>query len=832
MSLHLRSVTTARPRLHATLGVSLIVLVVLGVLGPGDVAARSPRTVASLSHAFTLMAARTPRVVNRDQANVVSVTIRNDGGETWEASRGFALSYHWRTLTDGVAQWDGARTPLGRPVPRGQAITLQAELEPPPGPGVYFLQWDMVQEGVTWFSQKSPAPLSSTLVIVLPGAGVARAALSAVPAALAALGLLFLALLDRRAPGRDGLAPRRGRVLRFAAWSLPAWDLAWCASSLFVKQVTLLPAAQLRLAGTGILISLVTSLVPALFLLAAVRGQVRPRAAWFVAAAGSLVLLADVVYYRFFGDVLSGAALAAVPQAGQLGGSIRSLLRAEDAWLGLDLLVAWPFLSKLAPRLPGGLAWRPRLVAAAGLLAGLLVATPSPLSAALGRKGADEMFRHMNVVQQLGVFGYHLDDGIRYAEATVFKRAPSEEEIAEARDWFARHARERAGVGPHFGAARGRSVILILVESLQGFVPGLRINGVEITPTLNRLRGESLWSTHVVDQVGEGRTSDAELLNAASLLPLPRGAAAFQYPANHFVSLPQVLAARGYSTYSAVPFDGGFWNRSVTHPGYGFSRSSFAADFRPGAEVGWGLNDRAFLQQVLPRLRALPRPFCAWLITLSLHHPFSSFPQSLRSLDLGRWNGTPLGNYLEAMHLFDKGLADLVAGLREGGVLDDTVLVVEGDHEAGAPWEDVSRVAGFHHDTLDWYLADRVPLVIRVPGERAPRGELQMVPGQADVVPTLLALLGVDPAPLPFVGRNLLGAPSDRPVVRRYGDWLDSRHLYLAGQGYTPRQACFDIALRREVPLAECAAGQAEAVHQLGVSNRVLTSGLQQALAR
>jgi len=357
---------------------------------------------------------------------------------------------------------------------------------------------------------------------------------------------------------------------------------------------------------------------------------------------------------------------------------------------------------------------------------------------------------------------------------------------------------------------------------------GLRVNGQEITPTLNRLRRESIWTAGLIDQVGEGRTSDAELINAVSLLPLSHGTAAFQYPGNHFVSVPDLLARRGYSTFSAVPFDGGFWNRSVTHPAYGFARSLFAADFAPGRQVGWGLNDRAFLQQMRVRLRTAPRPCFAWLITLSLHHPFDDFPDDLESLDLGRWNGTRLGNYLQAMHLFDRGLGDLVAGLDEDGLLDDTVLVVEGDHEAGAPWKDVAEVAGFRADTLDWYLADRVPLVVRVPGSRGPRGELQVVAGQADVAPTLLALLGVDPAPMPFIGRNLLGSPGRAPVVRRYGDWIDLRHLYLAGQGYTSRRACFDLVSRGEVPLSACGAGQAEAIRQLEVSNRVLAHGLQQ----
>ena len=43
----------------------------------------------------------------------------------------------------------------------------------------------------------------------------------------------------------------------------------------------------------------------------------------------------------------------------------------------------------------------------------------------------------------------------------------------------------------------------------------------------------------------------------------------------------------------------------------------------------------------------------------------------------------------------------------------------------------------------------------------------------------ILASIGIDPAHLPFVGRNLLGAAEDVPVLRPYGDWLDRAHLLI-----------------------------------------------------
>ena len=157
------------------------------------------------------------------------------------------------------------------------------------------------------------------------------------------------------------------------------------------------------------------------------------------------------------------------------------------------------------------------------------------------------------------------------------------------------------------------------------------------------------------------------------------------------MTLPDVLAKHGYHTLSAIPFDSDFWNRRVMHPAYGFARSLFVEDFRPGERIGWGLNDRDFLKQLAPTIQALPRPFAVWGITLSLHHPFTDFPDHLKSLDVGPWEGEPFGNYLHTMHFFDQALAEFIGTLGSSGLLDNTVIVVMGDHDAGFRWN--SRLA-------------------------------------------------------------------------------------------------------------------------------------------
>src|SRR5439155_20035646 len=150
------------------------------------------------------------------------------------------------------------------------------------------------------------------------------------------------------------------------------------------------------------------------------------------------------------------------------------------------------------------------------------------------------------------------------------------------------------------------------------------------------------------------------------------------------------------------------------HRSYGFQQTLFEPEFTMTEQIGWGLNDSDFLQQMVPRLARLPRPFCAWLITLSLHHPFESFPAAHKALKLGALEGTSFGNYLHTMRFFDQALEEFRAALARDSLLDQSLVVVFGDHDAGFSRDAaLARTIGLGPDDEAWMLNDRVPLVIR-----------------------------------------------------------------------------------------------------------------------
>jgi len=174
-----------------------------------------------------------------------------------------------------------------------------------------------------------------------------------------------------------------------------------------------------------------------------------------------------------------------------------------------------------------------------------------------------------------------------------------------------------------------------------------------------------------------------------------------------------------------------------------------------------------------------------------------------------------------------------VAVLEHEGIAENTVIAIWGDHDAGFPWRsEIAAAMGATHDAAGWYLSQEVPLFIKVPSSDFLRGERAVPAGHADVAPTLLALLGVDPSPYAFVGRNLLGEDAERPVVGEYGCWRNSTHLFLQGDGSLDDGACIELATMAPVSSADCQGGYREARRIEEISSLVLEHDLQRAIHR
>jgi beta propeller repeat protein len=97
------------------------------------------------------------------------VTLTNTGWFTWLRQGGGAnpvnLAFHWYDINGNLVAWDCVRAPLNVNVAHGESDTIHTVVTAPNVPnGVYILRFDLVREGMSWFSSQGVSMSSDQIV--------------------------------------------------------------------------------------------------------------------------------------------------------------------------------------------------------------------------------------------------------------------------------------------------------------------------------------------------------------------------------------------------------------------------------------------------------------------------------------------------------------------------------------------------------------------------------------------------------------------------------------------------------------------------------------------
>ena len=166
------------------------------------------------------------------QTASVPVIVTNTGNGTFPTSSSYPvnLGYHWYNSAGVAVVWDGARTKLPADLASGQSVSLTAQVAAPTTPGTYSLRFDLVQEGVTWFSLKGAAPTNFTVSVLgqlVPAYGAGYS--SGVPSATIAGTTTSVPIIITNNSNFPWLAAGANPVTLSYHWSTPAgatvvWD--------------------------------------------------------------------------------------------------------------------------------------------------------------------------------------------------------------------------------------------------------------------------------------------------------------------------------------------------------------------------------------------------------------------------------------------------------------------------------------------------------------------------------------------------------------------------------------------------------------------------------
>ena len=325
----------------------------------------------------------------------------------------------------------------------------------------------------------------------------------------------------------------------------------------------------------------------------------------------NLYLLSNVWYYRIYYSIMPLNSYLMVNNLRGLGPSICASMRASDLWIVFPSVCFAAGYILFGRRISGGGGRRLRTTGlAVSLLLIVVVTIPPYFNDPNEFKHPWPWFRNEIMVglHKYGLIGYW-----SYQAAYLHGCSAEENEYAAQ---FVEAAERRASREPIVADHR-RNLIVVLAESLGSWPIGLEIDGTEATPFLNSLARDTsvLYFPRVLPQVKDGRSSDAQLMLNAGLLPLESGAAASLYGCrNTYPALPKALARRGYTSASLICDSRHYWNQEATSKSYGFDRYHYELSRGPMRHA-----DEELYKNGLEILKELPQPFYAQMVTMSGH---------------------------------------------------------------------------------------------------------------------------------------------------------------------------------------------------------------------
>lgn len=413
------------------------------------------------------------------------------------------------------------------------------------------------------------------------------------------------------------------------------------------------------------------------------------------------------------------------------------------------------------------------------------------------------------IVMKFGIYAYQINDIVTSLEPKINAAFGYDEAALKIKTYYAEHPVTPA-TNKNTNIFKGKNILMIHAESIQNFVIGLKFNGEEVTPNLNKLASEGLYFSNFYSQVGVGTSSDTEFTLSTSLMPSTSGTVFVSYWDREYISIPKLLKEQGYYTFSMHGNKADMWNRGVMLKELGYDRFYSKADYNIDDVVGMGLSDKSFFRQSIEKIKVIDTKYDKYygtLIMLSNHTPFDDLEkygdfsvdikitkpneEGVEELvSMPYMEGTGMGNYLKSVHYADAALGELIDGLQMANLLNDTVLVIYGDHDARLSKNDFVRLYNYDpytdmlkdkndptYHALDYYdyeLNRKVPLIIWNNNHK-PAGKIDKVMGMYDVLPTIGNMIGFySPYQL---GKDVFST-NDNVVIFPNGNWLTQNVYY------------------------------------------------------
>lgn len=528
----------------------------------------------------------------------------------------------------------------------------------------------------------------------------------------------------------------------------------------------------------------------------------------------NIVCIVNSIYYHYYSSFASISLIANITFASDVSDAIvENVLKAVDLiyiWQTITLVIIYKKTNKkeyIKHKENKKKLVKTGLITSLSLFA--VAALFMPLNA---WSRLYNLWNRESVVMNHGIYVYQLDDFIQSLTPKITSVLGHDKALKKVTDYY-KENKYTPSNNEYTNIFKGKNIIVIHAESMQKFAMDLTFNNKEVTPNLNKLANEGIFFSNFYSQVGVGTSSDAEFTFNTSLMPSTKGTVFVNYFDRDYISIPKLLKEQGYYTYSMHANTGEFWNRNTMHKSLGYDKFYSKDSYIIDETIGLGLSDKSFFRQSVDIMKQIKeeenKPFYSLLIMLSNHTPFSDLALmedykttidvtiDNQTVTRDYLNNTTMGNYLRSVHYADSAIGEFIDNLDKEGLLENTVLVIYGDHDARLDFEDFNLLYNYDPTTdtiktendegyipytkYNYELDRKVPFIIWTKDQNY-NLNVNTPMGMIDVLPTLGNMIGIHSDYQ--LGKDIMNLKGDDNTVTFIdGSFLTSKVYYNSPKG-------------------------------------------------
>lgn len=367
--------------------------------------------------------------------------------------------------------------------------------------------------------------------------------------------------------------------------------------------------------------------------------------------------------------------------------------------------------------------------------------------------------------------------------------------IKEMHEYFS--SQEASKKNKYTGMFKDKNLIVLVGESFSS----LAIRE-DLTPNLYKLYKEGFQFDNFYTPIFPVSTADGEYITDTSLIP-KEGVWSFLRVAGNYMpySYANVFEKQGYSSNA-------YHNHTATY----YERDKYieTMGYNSYLAVGTGLEDRmdtsnwpnSDYEMVKTTVDDYinNEKFMAYYMTVSGHMNYTKIGNMMVYRNWDQVKDLPYSNkakgYLAANIELDKAVGELLSRLEQAGKLEDTVIVISGDHYPyGLTLGEINELSTFERD--DKFEKFRMPFLIWSGSMKGPI-KVEKIGSSLDVLPTVLNLFGAEFDSRLLMGRDILSDSdpivifSDRSFITDKGRYNSLTEQFTPNEGVTVEEGYVD----------------------------------------